>query len=619
MRRKGILAMLVFVLLFTLCTALYGCTASGAPAAENAVYTVVFRDGEETLATVSFKEGERLRESDFPALPEKQGYLFAGWFYEERKVEAGFLPQSDCILSAKYDKAYTVSFFIGSERLKTVLVRAGDTVQVEQFPLAAMEGFLFDGWYSGQQAFTAQTQIVADTVVCAAFVRVWKVAFSYNGVLVGNEVFVRDGHTVQADQLPALSLSEEYEFDGWFCGTVAASDFIVKQDAVFIARVTRLYPVRFFIGEEVLSTVFVRSGEKIAQEKIPSAPARPQYDFDGWFYEDVPVKDIFVTREIEARAVYTRLYTVSFCVNESVFERLTVRAGEIANEELFPVLSRPDCAFLGWYTQAGENLAQVAVTQTLTVTPLFVGESDYNGVWACEEEGNELLVAIDSEAGTVTIGEEVLNGNYSFDQQTGGISYTISGVASYSMQVFHNRITLTKRDYSAGGVTFITLVKEAADIPSALAGSYMKNHSDLVISAGGYVLSYCGAVRFGKITQADNGYQLAYLATAQSNFKTVSLALDEAGNLILRNGISSAYNGLFVKNAESADVYTSGTDTFTLYCLASGTVCVYYANAEYDIVTPSVLPVVGGTLTFSIGNEVIEIYIAAEGRFEYVT
>jgi len=78
--------MLVFALLFTLCTALYGCTASGAPTAENAVYTVVFRDGEETLATVSFKEGERLRESDFPALPEKQGYMFAGWFYEDKAI-----------------------------------------------------------------------------------------------------------------------------------------------------------------------------------------------------------------------------------------------------------------------------------------------------------------------------------------------------------------------------------------------------------------------------------------------------------------------------------------------------------------------------------------------------
>lgn len=617
MRKKCTIAVVVMILLFALCGA-FGCGESDlSPAAmEEDTFSVTFYDGDITVKSFSVTEGKVLTEEDIPAPPVKSGYEFTGWFCEEGRVESGFVINGDLSVYAKYVAVYTVTFCVGEQTVKTVAVRAGERVADAEFPTVSEEGKLFCGWLLEGAPFTAQT-ITSDMVVYASLKQLYTVTFVYGESTV-RSVSVCEGEAVPSEQIPQLSLSERYRLEGWFVGETPFSQTPVTENVTVTARVSRLFQVSFVNGQETVATVLVVEGERVTGDLIPNAPNRSMYEFDGWFVSNTPVAQLVVMQDVIVTAQYTRLYTVSFQVGANHSETLTVREGEEIDEELFPQIPKEGYAFLGWYTQDNRNLAGIAVTQNLTVFPLFIGEEDYDGVWVCEIEDNELLVVIDCGTGTITVGEEVTARPYVFDAETGKLTYTEYGIASYTLSVSGNKLSLTKRDFVEYGVYLYTLFKEDATNPLAVAGTYQKENTKLAISEGGYVLSYGGGVRFGKVTESGNGYVLLYKEHSDSNLKTVTLSSDDSGNLTLSGGISSAYNGLFVKGATAASVYRCGANTFTVYTVADGTICVYFADAVYQIVTPSELPAVGQTVAFMIEGESVEITITAEDEFEYV-
>lgn len=619
MRRKSIFAALVFALLFVLCI-VTGCAAdeSDSTSAGDSVYTVKFVNGEDELAIVRVVPGNALKEEDFPAPPAVSQSEFVGWYLEEEEIVEGYTPKCDIVVRAKYNTVYTVIFYIGDNAVKTVAVLAGGCVSEADFPVAEEKGFVCEGWTAGKMPFTAQTIITSDMVVCASLKRVWSVAFTVNGISLGNPLTVCDGQNVSNDQLPVFSPEEGYVFDGWFVGNTPLSEYQITEDTVFTARLTRVYNVRFFDGEVFLTNVSVREGEAVAENQIPQVSFRDRYTFDGWFVGGTLVEQIIVTEDITVIAKFTRIYTVTFQLGENSRESLSVREGERADESLFPVVFKTGYAFLGWYTQSYRNLSEISITDDVSVFPLFVGEESYDGVWVCEEEDNEFLVVIDSLNGTLTIGSEIVDCRYSFEEDTGKITVSNLGGDSYSLLAIGNRLTLTKYDHEAGGVLIQVLFKEVADTCFPVAGVYRKEDTVLVISDAGYVLSYHGAVQYGKVTESGNGYMIQYKSNSDSNMRSVAVSVDGSGNLILRGGISSAYNGLFVKDVTAATVYRCDGDTFTVYTVSDGYVFVYYADAVSQFVSPSALPSAGQKISFSVNGDLIEIQVTEEGIFEYI-
>ena len=75
-------------------------------------YTVTFvADGATVGTPLAVEEGSSVSESQAPAAPAKDGYIFKGWLYENGDdVSFPFTPESDVTLVANYIECYTVTF-----------------------------------------------------------------------------------------------------------------------------------------------------------------------------------------------------------------------------------------------------------------------------------------------------------------------------------------------------------------------------------------------------------------------------------------------------------------------------------------------------------------------------
>ena len=120
-------------------------------------YTVTFEtNGGNTVDSQNVKEGETVSKPDDPL---KEGYIFKGWYTDE-KLEIAYdfstLVTKDIILYAKWEKneesepvQYTVSFETnGGNTIDPQTVEDGQMVQKPNDPVK--EGYTFAGWYSDE-------------------------------------------------------------------------------------------------------------------------------------------------------------------------------------------------------------------------------------------------------------------------------------------------------------------------------------------------------------------------------------------------------------------------------------------------------------------------------------
>ena len=138
-------------------------------------WTVTFKNGATTVATVEVVKGQKLTSSQIPAAPtvpaDKE---FKGWFDGTTEITTETVISGNVTATAKIEnkvvEKWTVTFKIGSNPVKVAEVIKGEKLTESQFPnisAAIPEGKELKGWFDGETQITVDTEITPDLTVVA--------------------------------------------------------------------------------------------------------------------------------------------------------------------------------------------------------------------------------------------------------------------------------------------------------------------------------------------------------------------------------------------------------------------------------------------------------------------
>ncbi len=161
-----------------------------------------------------------------PTPPEKTGYEFAGWYYDDGVWEnpvgdSAVILGRNTEVYARFDEIipeYTVTFIVDGQVHSTLTVKANAVITLPAAP--EIEGMVFAGWYfdngTWAEKLTETTltgkPLTADVSVYARYLTEYTVTFVVEGV---------EYHSIasaggEALRLPAAPKMEGYSFDGWY-------------------------------------------------------------------------------------------------------------------------------------------------------------------------------------------------------------------------------------------------------------------------------------------------------------------------------------------------------------------------------------------------------------------
>lgn len=182
---------------------------------ETVYYTVTFDSG------VTAQQVEQGKKAVEPEAPEKEGYVFAGWYLGGAPYDFNTAVNADITLTAKWVEGapatYTVTFDAngGSDVLAQEIVSGGKAVK----PAAPeKDGYVFAGWYIGETPYdfdNAVTENITLTAKWSEAVQVYVVTFdSDGGSKVSAQEVERDGKAAR----PKDPVKDGYAFAGWYLG-----------------------------------------------------------------------------------------------------------------------------------------------------------------------------------------------------------------------------------------------------------------------------------------------------------------------------------------------------------------------------------------------------------------
>lgn len=252
--------------------------------------------------TVSFETGGGTAVSDqtvvhggkisVPQIPEREGYVFTGWYFngtawdfEEMTVSGGMT-----LVAGWKAKEYTVTFDPngGSAVAEQSVVYNGTATMPEQ---PVREGYVFEGWFSGETQFDFAAAITGDVTLTAK----WSPrGYSISYVLGGgtNAAGNPSGYTVESDTITLGAPTREgYTFAGWYDAEENGS--LVTQIAagskgnitLYAAWQANSFEVDFVANGGTLDgadTQKVTAGGTVAYAE----PVRENYLFVGWFTDE---------------------------------------------------------------------------------------------------------------------------------------------------------------------------------------------------------------------------------------------------------------------------------------------------------------------------------------------
>ncbi len=211
--------------------------------------TVTFNAGD---GVAEFDEKKVTRGNSIGSLPSASnpGYYFDGWYTEAqggRKITENEIINDDVEFYAHYKNIYLVTFNPGegttSLDQNTVEVVDGETLQstLPSMPIASLDGYVFDGWYTQNDELIDGTEpITNDVTYNAHYLIAHTVTFDAGegGEPSFNEKKV--GHGKPVGNLPNAT-RENYEFEGWYTDNtystpVDEEDTIINNDETFVAK-----------------------------------------------------------------------------------------------------------------------------------------------------------------------------------------------------------------------------------------------------------------------------------------------------------------------------------------------------------------------------------------------
>lgn len=195
-------------------------------------YSISFFDGTEEYteyAKTVEENGKLIRPTD----PEKEGYIFAGWYTDSEFKEPYNFDSSvtnNLKLYAKFEESaavetQTVTFMKDAETpFDTSVVKKGNTVGVPAEP--TNDGYSFGGWYTDVNCTTAydfNLPVNTDITLYARWLAKYTVSFDTDG---GSTVESQTVVTGNKATKPAVNPTKKgYNFVGWYTDNTYTTEF----------------------------------------------------------------------------------------------------------------------------------------------------------------------------------------------------------------------------------------------------------------------------------------------------------------------------------------------------------------------------------------------------------
>lgn len=325
-----------------------------------AVYSVNFYMGADTSIPTQTMEVNQMPQR--PADPQKDGFIFKGWFLDAAYTQAYNFDTAlnvNSTLYAQFDEMqYKVTYVVdGVENEVTFLWSQTPSLETPK-----KDGYVFKYWCADEDlteeyAFTQPVQ--ADVTVYAKFVPAYKVEFVITDG-ENKEVVETENETIPLR--PADPKVEGYDFMGWFLDSAFTQEYLF--DSV-LAPETTLY-AKLVEKQYVVSFVTGEGGSEIAPitykwSQIPQEPAKPingdKYFF-GWYLDEA--------------------YTQSYLFNYSLQEDTTLYAQFLDSK---PIYTLEDLTAIAEYPSGSYTLMNDINLGYAAWTPIaaFSGKLDGNG------------------------------------------------------------------------------------------------------------------------------------------------------------------------------------------------------------------------------------------------
>lgn len=173
-------------------------------------YTVSFVVDDKVEKTV-VKENEVINE---PKVPEKENYIFLGWYIGNEKYDFKSKVTKDIILTAKYElNLVTVTYDLdGGIGLALETIQKNSTISIPETP--TKKGYRFLKWTLNNKDFSFTTKITKDITLTAVWEKIEYVTITFDtdgGSLIESKTIEKYS---KIDELPT-PVKEGYTFKEW--------------------------------------------------------------------------------------------------------------------------------------------------------------------------------------------------------------------------------------------------------------------------------------------------------------------------------------------------------------------------------------------------------------------
>ena len=280
---------------------------------------------------------------------------------------------------------YTVTFMNEGNVCHTATVIAGQTVGEITAP-ETEEGKRFDYWsLDGTNQFDFNTLINSNITLYAVWEDITHTVVFMDGDVELKRVEVAHGKTVEDVPTPT---ADGKEFKYWSEDEINEYGFTapITKDLILYAVWEGEYTVTFMNEGNVYHTATVIAGHTVGEITAPEAEEGKRFDY--WSLDGTNQFDFNtpINSNITLYSVWSDLeYEVRFYVNDSVYETISVRHGNLLTAPEDPKAEEEDKIFWYWSYEGEKYDLSTPVTADLSLYAVFAASTHnvifVNGNW----------------------------------------------------------------------------------------------------------------------------------------------------------------------------------------------------------------------------------------------
>ena len=369
-------------------------------AACNLVTAVDFKlqfivDGE-IYATIDTAGEETIR---LPNDPEKNGYIFDGWYWDENTWERPFTADSllnekltsDMSVYAKWKdeeaiiREFTVTFnSMGGSSVESKTVKDGDLLTEPAEP--KYDGYIFNGWYKDEactQSWVFESdKVTASITLYAGWVEETATTFTVTYMDGAETLYTKK--VVEDGKAENINISKEgYTFKGWLLDG-AAFDFatpITENITLTADWEIKTYTVTFIADGEQVKQLEVDYLGSVPE--IPEVPSKTGY-IGTWNITDFSN----ITKELTVTAVYAaKTYTAALdyagANTGNSVQSIMLTYGQPIG--FLPTPGKTDCTFSGWFYEGTQITASTIWQNDISTEITFTAK------WIMADNGHSIV------------------------------------------------------------------------------------------------------------------------------------------------------------------------------------------------------------------------------------